>query len=63
MRSLARNLSNKNKNQLLDTELDSLKTASKKAVHKTSEFLGKKIADVIAKLHEDSIVNAKPVIN
>ena len=60
---MARNLSNKNKNQLLDTELDSLKTASKKAVHKTSEFLGKKIADVIAKLYEDPIANAKPVIN
>ena len=28
------------KRQLLDTGLDALKTASKKAVHKSSEFLG-----------------------
>ena len=63
MQSFARNLSNKYKNHLLDTELDFLKTTFKKALHKTSEFLGNKIADAIAKLKEDPIVNEKPVIN
>ena len=33
----------KYKKQLLDTRLDSLKTAFKKVVHKTVEFLGKKL--------------------
>ena len=37
--SFARNLSKKYKSQLLNTELDSLKTASKKVVHKTVNFL------------------------
>ena len=32
---------------LLDTGLDSLKTASKNVVHNTGEFLRNKIADVI----------------
>ena len=41
-------LENKKK-RLLDTALDSLKTASKKVVHQTSEFLGNKIADEIVK--------------
>ena len=49
--SFARNLSNKYKKQLLDTELDALKTASKIVVHEvaevTSEFIGNKIADKI----------------
>ena len=49
--SFARNLSNKYKKQLLDTELDALKTASKIMVHEvaeaTSEFIGNKIADKI----------------
>ena len=39
----------KYKKQLLDTRLDSLKTTSKKVIHKaaesTREFLGNKIAD------------------
>ena len=33
------------KKQLLDTGLYSLKTASKKVVHKVGKFLGSKIAD------------------
>ena len=37
----------KYKKQLLDTGLDSLKTAFKKVVHKTGEFLRNKFADVI----------------
>ena len=43
----ARNLYNKYKNQLLDTGLDLLKTVSKKEAHKTGQFLGNKIADVV----------------
>ena len=43
--SFARNLSNTYKKQLLNRGLDSLNTASKKAVQKTGEFLGNKIAD------------------
>ena len=55
--SFARNLSNKYGKKLLHaatkTRLDTLKTASKKVVHKTTEatgeFIGKKIADEIVK--------------
>ena len=39
----------KYKKQLLDTGLDSLKTTSKKVVHKAGEFLGNKIANAVAK--------------
>ena len=39
----------KYKKQLLDTGLDSLKTASKKVVDKTGEFVGNKIPDKIVK--------------
>ena len=41
----------------MDTGLDAQKTASKKTVHKTGEFVGNKIADAVAKLKEDKIVN------
>ena len=51
----------KYKKQLLDTELDSLKTASKKVVHKTDTFLGNKIADVVTKPKDDKIVKQEPV--
>ena len=43
-------LTTKHKKQLLDTGLDSLKTASKKAVQKAGEFLGNDIADAVTKL-------------
>ena len=43
------------KKQLFDIGLDSLKTASKKVVHKTAEFLGNKIADAVTKSNDDSI--------
>ena len=33
----------------------------KKAVHKTGEFLGNKIADSVAKSNDDIIVKTKPV--
>ena len=53
--SFARNLSNKYGKQLLDTAtktaIESLKTASKKVVHKvTDEFVGSKIADKVVTL-------------
>ena len=38
------------------TGLDSLKTTSKKVVHKAGEFLGKKIADAVTKSNNDKIV-------
>ena len=46
----------KYKKQLLDTGLDSLKTTSKKVVHKAGEFLGNKIADAVAKSNDDKVV-------
>ena len=46
----------KYKKQLLDTGLDSLKTPSKKVVHKAGEFLGNKITDGVTKLDDDKIV-------
>ena len=47
--------------QLLNTVLDSLKTATKKVFHKTSEFLGDKIADVVANSYYNKIVKIKSV--
>ena len=44
------------KKQLLDTRLDSLKSVSSKVVHKTSESLGNKIANVVTNLYEEIIV-------
>ena len=42
-------LARKYKKQILDTGLDSLKTASKKVVHKAGEFIGNRIADAVTK--------------
>ena len=50
----------KYKKQLLDTGLDSLKTASKKVLHKTSEFLGNKVVDAVTKSNDDKIVKKEP---
>ena len=58
----ARNLSNKYKNELLDTGLYSLETASKKVVHKTGKVLGSKIADAVAKSYDNETGKTKPVI-
>ena len=44
------------KKQLLDTRLDSLKSVSSKVVHKTSESLGNKIANVVTNLYEEIII-------
>ena len=40
----------KYKKQVLDTGLDALKTVSKKLVHKTIEFIGNKMADVVSQM-------------
>ena len=40
----------------MDTGLDSLKTTSKKVVHKAWEFLGNKIADTVTESNDDKIV-------
>ena len=50
-------LARKYKKQLLDAELDSLKTASKKVVHKAGEFMGNKIADTVTKSSDNKIEN------
>ena len=44
----------KYRKQLLDSGLDSLKTASKKVVHKAGQFLENKIVDGVAKSYNDS---------
>ena len=44
----------------MDTGLDSLKTASKKVICKTSEFLGNKIAGAVTSSYGDKIVKTKP---
>ena len=44
-------------NQLLDTWLDAVKTASEKA----GEFIGNKIANVVTKPSDDKIVKQEPV--
>ena len=50
----------KYKKQLLDAGLDSLKSASKKVVHKACEFIGNKIAYVVTKSINDKIVKQEP---
>ena len=46
----------------MDTGLDSsLKTASKKLVHKASEFIGNKIADAVTKWKDNNIEKQEPV--
>ena len=50
----------KYKKQLFDTGLDSLKTASKKTVHKAGEFIGNIIADTVTKSNNNKIVKEEP---
>ena len=52
----------KYKKQFLDTQLDAVKTVSKKVVCKTSDFLGNEIVYPEAKSNADKIVKQKPVI-
>ena len=51
----------KYRKHLLDTALDALKTASRKVVHNTGEFLGNKIADAVTKSNVNKIVKQEPV--
>ena len=51
----------KYRKQLFSTALDALKTATKKIVHKTGEFLGNRIADAVTKSGDDKIVKQEPV--
>ena len=51
----------KYKKQLLDTGLNSLKTASKNVVHKPIEFIGNKVADTVTKSNDDNIEKQEPV--
>ena len=45
----------------MDRRLDSLKTLSKKIVHKASEFLKNKIADTGTKSNDEKLVKQEPV--
>ena len=45
----------------MDTGLDSLKTASKKVVHKAGGFIGDEIADIVTKSNDDNIDKQDPV--
>ena len=54
-------ISRKYKRRLLNTGLDSLKTASKKVVHKAGGFLENKTADAVAKSNYDKIVEQESV--
>ena len=45
----------------MNTGVDSLKTASRKVVRKTGEFLGNKMADTVTSSYNDKIVKAKSV--
>ena len=51
----------KYKMQLLDTELDSLKTTSKNVVHKAVDSFGNKIAHAVTKSNNDKILIQEPV--
>ena len=51
--------SNKYRKQLLDTQLDALKTASKKVFHKAAEATGEFLIIKIA----DKVLKQKPVID
>ena len=53
--------SRKYKKQLLDTGLDAVKSASKKVLHKASNFIGNKIADTVTKSKNDKTVKQEPV--
>ena len=46
----------KYKKQLLDKCVVSLKTTSKKVIHKANEYLGNKTADVVTKSNDDEIL-------
>ena len=45
----------------MDTGIESVKTSSKKVVHKVSEFIGNKIADAVTKSNDDDIEKQESV--
>ena len=45
----------------MGTGLDSLKTNSKKVIHKVGEFKGNKIEDVVTKSNNEKIMKQEPV--
>ena len=45
----------------MDTGLNSLKTDSKKVVHKAGECLGNKIIDAVTKSKDDKVMKREPV--
>ena len=47
--------------ELLDTGLDSIKTASKNIVHKAGQFLENKPEYAVTKSNDDKIVKQEPV--
>ena len=47
--------------QFLDTDLNAVKIASKKAIHKVVKFLGKKITDAVTKPKDDKVEKQEPV--
>ena len=49
------------KKQLLDEGLDAVKTAPKKAVHNSGEFLRNKIADAVTKSNDEKGVKQEPI--
>ena len=51
----------KYKKKLLDTVLDSLKTATKKVVYTTGQFFGKKIPEAVTQTSGNKIVKQEPV--
>ena len=57
--SFARQLSNKYRKQLLNAELDGLKTTSKKVVHKTAKARGELIGNKVT----NKIIKKKPLID
>ena len=49
------------KKQLLDEGLDAVKTAPKKVVHNSGEFLRNTIADTITKSKNEKVVKQEPI--
>ena len=49
------------KTELLDEGLDAVKTAPKKVVHNSGEFLRNKIADAVTKSNDEKGVKQEPI--
>ena len=59
--SFAKKKQKKRIKKILNTGLDSLKTASKKVVDKTGEILGNKIADAVTGSNDNKMEKQEPV--